>query len=54
MLHAWRLGFTHPLSGAPLAFEAPIPAEFAPFLPAASLLDAIRSTPPEDLPTLLG
>jgi 23S rRNA pseudouridine1911/1915/1917 synthase len=29
MLHAARLGFTHPLSGEPLTFEAPLPADMA-------------------------
>ncbi len=24
-LHAWRLAFAHPITGAPLAFEAPVP-----------------------------
>jgi len=33
MLHAWRLGFTHPRTGDRLAFMAPLPDEFAPFLP---------------------
>src|SRR5512145_157358 len=28
-LHAARLGFTHPLTGARLAFEAPLPADLA-------------------------
>jgi 23S rRNA pseudouridine1911/1915/1917 synthase len=28
MLHAWRLAFPHPLSGAPIAVEAPIPGDF--------------------------
>ena len=32
MLHAWRLAFTHPLTGQRLQFEAPIPPEFAPWL----------------------
>jgi 23S rRNA pseudouridine1911/1915/1917 synthase len=32
MLHAWQLGLTHPRTGARLAFEAPIPPEFAPWL----------------------
>lgn len=27
-LHAWRLTLTHPVSGAPLQVEAPIPADF--------------------------
>jgi 23S rRNA pseudouridine1911/1915/1917 synthase len=33
MLHAWRLGFTHPRSGRRMVWEAPLTAEFAPFLP---------------------
>ncbi|HEY2343894.1 MAG TPA: RluA family pseudouridine synthase [Chthoniobacteraceae bacterium] len=28
LLHAWQLGFTHPMSGKPLHFRAPIPADF--------------------------
>ncbi len=28
MLHAWRLGFTHPRTGERLSFEAPEPADF--------------------------
>jgi 23S rRNA pseudouridine1911/1915/1917 synthase len=31
-LHAARLAFTHPVTGAPLQFEAPLPAELAAFL----------------------
>ena len=31
-LHAARLAFTHPISGAPLEFEAPLPAELREFL----------------------
>jgi 23S rRNA pseudouridine1911/1915/1917 synthase len=31
MLHAWRLGLDHPVTGVPLAFEAPVPPEFAGF-----------------------
>ncbi len=27
-LHAWKLAFDHPMSGQPLSFEAPIPADF--------------------------
>jgi 23S rRNA pseudouridine1911/1915/1917 synthase len=34
-LHAWRLGFRHPTSGAPLAFEAPLPADVARLVEAA-------------------
>ena len=33
MLHAWRLGFTHPRTGERLTFTAPLPSEFGPFLP---------------------
>jgi 23S rRNA pseudouridine1911/1915/1917 synthase len=32
MLHAQRLTFTHPVTGAPMAFEAPIPADFSIYL----------------------
>jgi 23S rRNA pseudouridine1911/1915/1917 synthase len=28
MLHAWRLGFTHPRTGERLSFESPIPSDF--------------------------
>ncbi len=28
MLHAWKLGFTHPRSGAWMNFEAPLPPDF--------------------------
>jgi 23S rRNA pseudouridine1911/1915/1917 synthase len=33
MLHAWRLGFTHPATGQRLHFTAPVPPEFRPWLP---------------------
>lgn len=33
MLHAWRLGFTHPATGKAVEFEAPVPPEFGPWLP---------------------
>ncbi|MDQ6764792.1 MAG: RluA family pseudouridine synthase [Verrucomicrobiota bacterium] len=29
MLHAWKLGFTHPRTGEPVLFVAPVPADFA-------------------------
>ncbi|MES2995454.1 MAG: RluA family pseudouridine synthase [Verrucomicrobiota bacterium] len=32
MLHAWRLSFEHPITKMPMAFEAPPPAEFAPWI----------------------
>jgi 23S rRNA pseudouridine1911/1915/1917 synthase len=36
-LHAFRLGFTHPTSGEPVSFEAPLPDDFT------RLLDALRA-----------
>ncbi len=53
MLHAWRLGFTHPASGEFMTYEAPIPDEFHPFLPDPSLLDEIRNTSPDTFGELL-
>ncbi|MGB8342793.1 MAG: RluA family pseudouridine synthase [Chthoniobacterales bacterium] len=35
MLHAWKLGFTHPRTNEPLLFEAPLPADFRAALDAA-------------------
>ena len=32
LLHAWRLGFVHPVSGATLSFTAPPPADFCAIL----------------------
>lgn len=34
MLHAWKLGFTHPVTSQRMNFVAPIPKEFYPWLPA--------------------
>ncbi len=31
MLHAWKLAFDHPITGKPVRFESPIPAEFKPW-----------------------
>jgi 23S rRNA pseudouridine1911/1915/1917 synthase len=28
LLHAWQLGFTHPRSGVPVSWEAPLPEDF--------------------------
>jgi 23S rRNA pseudouridine1911/1915/1917 synthase len=28
-LHAWRLAFTHPVTGAPLVFNSPLPLDIA-------------------------
>ena len=35
-LHAWKLSFTHPESGKPMAFCAPLPADFPEWAVAAS------------------
>jgi 23S rRNA pseudouridine1911/1915/1917 synthase len=44
MLHAWRLGLTHPVSGERLQNEAPIPEEFSIWTDqVAERLDQIRS-----------
>ena len=32
MLHAWQLKLRHPVSGVPLAFEAPLPVDMRPYL----------------------
>lgn len=32
MLHAWRLGFDHPANGKRMEYEAPVPAEYAPWM----------------------
>jgi 23S rRNA pseudouridine1911/1915/1917 synthase len=32
MLHAWKLSFEHPATGAQMSMEAPIPPEFSPWL----------------------
>jgi hypothetical protein len=31
MLHAWKLAFTHPITGEALSFEAGIPEPFKPW-----------------------
>ena len=54
MLHAWRLGFTHPSTGEFRTHEAPIPPEFAPFLPEPEFLEQIRNTSPEGFADILG
>ncbi|MEO8752136.1 MAG: RNA pseudouridine synthase, partial [Casimicrobiaceae bacterium] len=38
-LHAHQLGFVHPVSGEPMAFEAPLPRDLAAFV---AQLDAGR------------
>ena len=37
LLHAYKLGFIHPISGAALNFESPLPADFSQVLKAAHL-----------------
>lgn len=37
LLHAWHLGFAHPISGEPLAFTAPPEPAFDPWLPDTGL-----------------
>ncbi|MGE9266798.1 MAG: RluA family pseudouridine synthase [Verrucomicrobiales bacterium] len=53
MLHAWRLGLSHPETGQWLQSEAPIPSEFHPWSePAAASLSHIRELPPKDYDAL--
>jgi 23S rRNA pseudouridine1911/1915/1917 synthase len=37
MLHAWRLAFEHPITTKQMAFEAPIPQEFTPWIEQSKL-----------------
>ena len=34
-LHSWKLSFSHPVSGIPMEFTAPVPADMQQFLPDA-------------------
>jgi 23S rRNA pseudouridine1911/1915/1917 synthase len=49
-LHAWRLDLMHPMTGRPLALEAPLPADLEALIDAAGLHDRIaperRHAPP--------
>jgi 23S rRNA pseudouridine1911/1915/1917 synthase len=38
-LHSWRMGFSHPISGLPLEFEAPLPRDMASILEGETLQD---------------
>lgn len=49
MLHAWRLGFSHPSTGEFTTHEAPPPHEFEPFFPNQQCLDTIRNSSPHAL-----
>jgi 23S rRNA pseudouridine1911/1915/1917 synthase len=40
MLHAWKLAFPHPLTGAPISVEAPIPRDMAKAIERLAGLDA--------------
>jgi 23S rRNA pseudouridine955/2504/2580 synthase len=46
-LHAWRIGLTHPASGAPLRLEAPLPAECRRFV--EQLTELNEGSAPETL-----
>lgn len=37
MLHAWKIGFTHPATGEALMFEAPLPEDFSAMLRALGI-----------------
>jgi 23S rRNA pseudouridine1911/1915/1917 synthase len=41
-LHAWRVAFTHPVTGKPLQIEAPLPADFDDLLTASGLAPLFR------------
>jgi 23S rRNA pseudouridine1911/1915/1917 synthase len=43
-LHAYRLRFIHPISGAPLAFEAPVPADMRELLDQLGLQSGLAKT----------
>ena len=53
MLHAWRLGFTHPDSGYFRTHEAPLPPEFEAFFSNQQCLDIIRNANPDTLQQVL-
>jgi len=42
LLHAWRIGFRHPRTGKPVAFEAPLPQDFQDALKALATLSPPR------------
>lgn len=50
LLHAWRLGFTHPRSGARLRFATEVPAHFAAVLAALELSDPAAGQPRVEVP----
>ena len=50
MLHARRLGFAHPLTGAPVSAESPLPADFLGALKALRRADPERAATPSGRP----
>ena len=51
MLHAWRLRLRHPVTGAELDLEAPVPADLAPYCASCALTRILRGWPHEPGPT---
>jgi len=45
-LHAWRVAFTHPVTGQPLRVEAPLPTDFDELLTASGLAPLFRRGSP--------
>jgi 23S rRNA pseudouridine1911/1915/1917 synthase len=43
MLHAWRIGFRHPVTGEAMRFTAPLPADFVAAIPASSMPSGLRT-----------
>ena len=43
MLHAWRIGFRHPVTGGAMRFTAPIPSDFVGAIPASSMPSGLRA-----------
>jgi 23S rRNA pseudouridine1911/1915/1917 synthase len=50
LLHAWRLAFPHPDTGARVSFEAPLPQDFRTALDALGALEPARRRPRDDTP----
>ena len=40
-LHSWKLSFLHPVSGIPMEFTAPVPADMQQFLPGTGKDDGL-------------
>jgi 23S rRNA pseudouridine1911/1915/1917 synthase len=50
-LHAWRLTCAHPLTGAPLAITAPLPADVQALVDAAGVADSLADASAPSAPT---